>query len=86
MRSLWVGKLYDIAVQLLAEPVVGEVAGVLEAECFPVNQIGAPIDRPKVTLVRARTEAGVIAPDSARQLEGVTERQVARIRELWTAF
>jgi S-adenosylmethionine synthetase len=59
---------------------------VLEAECFLVNQIGAPIDPPTVTLVRARTEAGVIAPDSARLIEDVTEGQVAGIRDLWTAL
>ena len=32
------------------------------------------------------TEAGVIAPDSARQIEDVTERQVAGIRDLCTGF
>ena len=72
--------------QLLAEPVVGEVAGVLEAECFLVNQIGAPIDRPTIALVRARTEAGVITPDTARQIEAVTERQFVGIRGLWSGF
>ena len=72
--------------QQLAEPVVGQVVGVLEAECFLVNQIRAPIDSPTVTLVRARTEVGMIAPDSARQLEDVTEGQVAVIRDLWTAL
>jgi S-adenosylmethionine synthetase len=81
-----IGKLYNVAAQQLAEAVVGEVAGVLEAECFLVNQIGAPIDRPTITLVRARTEAGVIAPYSARQIEDITERQVAGIRDLWTGF
>jgi len=59
---------------------------VLEAECFLVNQIGAPIDRPTIALVRARTEAGVVTPDTARQIEDVTEWQVAGIRDLWTGF
>lgn len=81
-----IGKLYNVAAQQLAEAVVREVAEVLEAECFLVNQIGAPIDRPTIALVRARTEAGVITPDTARQIEDVTERQVAGIRDLWTGF
>jgi len=78
-----VGKLYNLAARLAAQALVGEIAEVQEAECYLVSQIGAPIDQPKTVLVRARTDEGVIAPETAQVIEEITSQQVSGIGELW---
>jgi S-adenosylmethionine synthetase len=78
-----VGKLYNVAAQLLAQALVQEIAEIEEAECFLVSQIGAAIDRPRTTLVRVRTEDGAIAPETAKAVDAITSRQVAGISSIW---
>jgi S-adenosylmethionine synthetase len=78
-----VGKLYNLAAQVLTQALVQEVEEVLEAECYLVSQIGAPIDRPRTTLVRIRTEDGAIAPETARAVDEIASRQIAEIGRIW---
>ncbi len=81
-----IGKLYNVAAQLLAEAVVGDIAEVREAECFLVNRIGSPINQPTTVLVRVRTEDGAIAPQTLQRIQDVADQQVAGIRDLWRGF
>lgn len=81
-----VGKLYNVAAQLMAEALVSQIGEVREVESYLVSQIGAPIDQPKNALVRIRTVDGAIAPDTQRQIEEIADRHVAGIGRLWKGF
>lgn len=43
-----VGKLYNVASNLIAAAIVEEVPGVVGASCYLVNQIGQPINKPQI--------------------------------------
>jgi len=63
-----VGKLYNIVASLVAQRLVDEVAGVGEAQCFIVSQIGSPLDQPQAVEVSVRAPS---AP--ARALAEIAE-------------
>jgi len=49
-----VGKLYNVAAHRIADALVGEVPGVVEAYCSLLGRIGTPIDTPQVADVKLR--------------------------------
>ena len=81
-----VGKLYNAAASQLAAAIVGEVSEITEAECFLVSQIAAPVDKPRIALLRVWCRQGVLTADVERQIRGVAERQIAAIPQLWKSF
>lgn len=81
-----VGKLYNAAASRLAAAVVAEVPEVVEAECFLVSQIGAPIDRPQLVDLRMRTQEQGLAASTQAQIKMIVEREVAAIPRLWEGF
>ena len=78
-----VGKLYNVVALLLAHALVEEIEEVKEAECYLVSQIGAPVDQPRTTLVRIRTEDQCIGPETERAVNEITSRQIAGIGSIW---
>jgi S-adenosylmethionine synthetase len=68
-----VGKLYNILARQIADSLVRELAGVDEAYCYLVSQIGRPIREPGVIDLRLR-----LAPDADRRAIDNSARDVIR--------
>jgi len=81
-----VGKLYNAAASRLAAAIVAEVPGITEAECYLVSQIGAPVDRPRITHLRVRCHEGVLSSEAEDRIRAVAEREIAGIPLLWKSF
>lgn len=81
-----VGKLYNAAASRLAAAAVAEVPGIIEAECFLVSRIGAPIDQPQLVDLRVRMHEQDLAGSTQAQLRAIAEREVASIPRLWEGF
>ncbi len=81
-----VGKLYNAAAMRIAGAIAVEVAGVTNAECYLVSQIGEPIDEP--SLAHVRIWLGGEAPESpvGREAREIAEREIASIPKLWRAI
>ncbi len=81
-----VGKLYNAAASKLAAAIVAEVSDITEVECFLVSQIAAPVDRPRIALLRVWCREGVLTGDAERGIRAVAEREIAGIPSLWRSF
>ncbi len=81
-----VGKLYNAAANAIAGALVAEVPGLEAAECYLVSQIGRPIDKPRVVHLDLSHREGRLAGDLEAKVADVTEREIARIPELWRSF
>lgn len=81
-----VGKLYNAAASKLAAAIVAEVPSITEAECFLVSQIAAPVDRPRIALLRVWCRGGVLTTDAESRIRAVAEREIGAIPSLWRSF
>ncbi|MFM9938738.1 MAG: methionine adenosyltransferase [Hyphomicrobiaceae bacterium] len=81
-----VGKLYNAAATRIAHAVVAEVPGITEAECYLVSQIGAPVDRPRLTHLRVRCHEAELSRESESGIGAVVNREIAAIPQLWRSF
>lgn len=66
--------------------ICAEVPGIVEAECYLVSQIGAPVDRPRITHLRVRCHDGVLSSEGEDRIRAVAERESAGINVLWKSF
>ncbi len=74
-----VGKLYNVAAGRIAAALVAEIAGVKEASCTLVSQIGRPVDDPLVAdLVIRRSDGGPVA-ELARSAEELARSELASL-------
>lgn len=79
-----VGKLYNLLASRIAHAVADGVPGVLEAQCYLLSRIGAPIDAPQVFDLRLRlADPGALASLRAR-VETIARDELAGIHGLWT--
>ena len=60
--------------------------GITEAECYLVSQIGAPVDRPRMTYLRVRCHEGVLSSDAEDAIRAIAEREIAGVPLLWKSF
>lgn len=81
-----VGKLYNAAASRLAAAIVAEVRGIADAECYLVSQIGAPVDRPRMTYLRVCCHEGALSSDAENAVRTIAEREIAGIPQLWRSF
>ncbi len=81
-----VGKLYNAAALRLAAALVAEVPGIVDAECHLVSEIGVPIDKPKLTLIRVRSAEAGQETETTRSICGIAEREIESIPRLWEQF
>ena len=81
-----VGKLYNAAASRLAAAIVAEVPEIVEAECHLVSEIGAPIDEPKLALIRVRNADSGLAQETDRSIRSIAEREIREIARLWEKF
>ena len=81
-----VGKLYNAAATRIAHAVVAEVPGITEAECYLVSQIGAPVDRPRLTHLRVRCHETELSRETESRIAALVDREIAAIPQLWRSF
>lgn len=73
-----VGKLYNLAAELVAASLVEELPGVSEAECWLVSRIGAPVGEPLADL-RLRCGTGVRAASLESAAAEILRRHLGAI-------
>lgn len=78
-----VGKLYNLLAQRIAHEVVREVAGVTEAYCCLLGQIGRPIDDPAAVELQLRLAPGVALAEVQGRAGEVARQQLAQVGTLW---
>jgi S-adenosylmethionine synthetase len=78
-----VGKLYNLLAQRIAEEVAGRVAGVDEAYCYLLGQIGRPIDDPAVVDLKLRLASGAHQTDVEAQAGTIARHHLATVGSLW---
>ena len=76
-----VGKLYNVVASLVAEDLVEQLPGALEASCHLVSQIGRRIEDPQLADVRLRCE-DARAP-SAERVGEIVRGRLSQIDALW---
>jgi S-adenosylmethionine synthetase len=78
-----VGKIYNVAARMIAESLVREEE-ILEASCYIVSRIGAPITRPEVVNIDACTEKSERWVRSTA--EPVVEEVLEELPVIWRGF
>ena len=81
-----VGKLYNIAAMRIAASLVREIAGVGEAYCYLVSEIGKPIQEPRVIDIHIRCDDGRCLQYLAPAIEDLVRAELANIGGLWREF
>jgi S-adenosylmethionine synthetase len=81
-----VGKLYNVAASRLAGVLVAELPEISEGECYLVSEIGAPIEEPKLTLIRLSTVDLALTQDTSSGARAIAEWELQRIGALWQDF
>ena len=81
-----VGKLYNVTAREIAERIVAEADGIEAVECFLLSRIGAPVTRPALVEVRARTGDGRPATDFRPRIEAITADAIDAIPRLVDRF
>jgi len=81
-----VGKLYNITAMRIAASLVREIAGVGEAYCYLVSEIGKPIQEPRVIDIRIRCEDNCRLQDLTPAIEDLVRAELTNIGGLWREF
>ena len=81
-----VGKLYNIAAMRIAASLVREIAGVGEAYCYLVSEIGKPIQEPRVIDIHIRCDDGRCLQYLTPAIEDLVRAELANIGGLWREF
>lgn len=78
-----VGKIYNVAANMIARRIYEEVKGVKEVYVKLLSQIGRPIDDPLIADVKVSLESGVRLTGELRaEIEGIVDESLSRITEL----
>jgi S-adenosylmethionine synthetase len=78
-----VGKLYNVAAGRIAAALVAEIAGVEEATCTLVSQIGRPVDDPLIADLTIRQTLGGPVAELARRAEEVARTELSSLGRLF---
>jgi len=78
-----VGKLYNLLANRIARAVVAEVAGVLEAYCYLVSQIGRPITEPQLMDLQLRLEDPAVLGAQRARIEELARAELGGVTTLW---
>lgn len=78
-----VGKLYNVAATRIANALISDIDGIVEAQVLLVSRIGAPIDEPQLVHLRlGAATPGQIAAVTPRAKE-ITRHHLREIGSLW---
>ncbi|OFZ86248.1 MAG: S-adenosylmethionine synthase [Betaproteobacteria bacterium RBG_16_64_18] len=78
-----VGKLYNVLAQRIARSVASEIAGVEEAYCSLLSQIGRPINEPQLIDVRVSMDDPAVVDTLRPRIAELTRSHVERVGTLW---
>jgi S-adenosylmethionine synthetase len=78
-----VGKLYNIAANLLAQALVEKVPGVCEVYCFLLSKIGAPVTEPQAVQIQVRLADSYALQALRAPIDEIVRGQVSGIDQLW---
>lgn len=78
-----VGKLYNIAAHRSAQALVAEIAGLREAECLLVSQIGQPITQPQIVDVKVRLDDPAAFASLRPRISDTVRAQLAGLPQIW---
>ena len=78
-----VGKLYNVIANEIASAVVEEIAGVKEAYCMLVSQIGRPINEPQLLDLKLRLEDAAALETIRPRAAEIAASGVGRVATLW---
>lgn len=74
-----VGKIYTLLTHHIANQMIAEVPGIVEAYVWLCSQIGRPIQEPILAAVRTILEPGVALPDVKTAMEAIVARELTEI-------
>ena len=77
------GKLYNVLAQRIAASIVGEIAGVEEAYCGLLSQIGRPINQPQLIDVKVRLSDPATLDALRPEIVVPARAHVERVSTLW---
>lgn len=78
-----VGKLYNLLAHRIAQDIVGSVAGVEEAYCYLLGQIGRRIDEPAVVDLKLRLAPGVGLEKVRMRSDEIVSHHLATLGSIW---
>jgi S-adenosylmethionine synthetase len=78
-----VGKLYNIVASRIAQALVQELDGVLEAYCYLVSRIGQRIDEPQAVDVKLRLAPGAELPALTTRAQELVRAHLNALPQLW---
>jgi S-adenosylmethionine synthetase len=78
-----VGKLYNLIANEIASAVVEQIAGVQEAYCMLVSQIGRPITEPQLLDLKLRLEDAAALETIRPRAAEIAASGVERVATLW---
>lgn len=78
-----VGKLYNLLAHRIAQDIVDSVAGVEEAYCYLLGQIGRPIDEPAVVDLKLRLAPEVSLEEVQTRTSEIVRHHLATLGNLW---
>jgi len=78
-----VGKLYNLLAHRIAQHLVSEVAGIAEAYCCLLGQVGRPIDDPAVIDLKLRLAPGTNLTEVEGRAGKITRHHLATVGNLW---
>jgi S-adenosylmethionine synthetase len=81
-----VGKLYNASASRIAARLVAEVDEIESASCYLVSTIGAPIDEPSATYLRAACLDGQLQHSAEVRAREIMRDEICAIPHLWKAF
>jgi S-adenosylmethionine synthetase len=79
-----VGKLYNIAANLISQRLIDEIPGIDEARCLIVSQIGCPVDQPQVVHLLMRSRPAIA--EISRRVSAIVEDEFSRLSFLAEAL
>jgi S-adenosylmethionine synthetase len=78
-----VGKLYNVAADRIAQALVQELDGVVEAYCYLVSRIGQRIDEPQAADVKLRLAPGAQLPALTARAQELVHAHLSALPRLW---
>ncbi len=78
-----VGKLYNLAAQVMTQAVVDEIEEVAAVQCYLVSQIGKPVSEPQLVDVKVRTMEGAALTGIRPRVDAITRDQLSQMGTLW---
>jgi S-adenosylmethionine synthetase len=78
-----VGKLYNLAAQVMTQALVDEIEEVAAVQCYLVSQIGKPVNEPQLVDVKVRAVEGAALEEIRPRVDAIAREHLAQMGTLW---